>query len=146
MSRPWETWGTRDLGDFEREWLGRWTDDIFTEPRETKPVTWADITNTMEKLRDLPPRRDLHCGQAVWDMLRDLKTDAAAPDGLSAALGGEPLYGVPVHVDPDMPAGRWEMREGDRVVHSGDVTPVPGALYVPGVGFVVFHLPSEEQP
>lgn len=72
-------------------------------------------------------------------MLHDLKPADTSPIGLGAALGGAPLYGVPVHVDLAMATGRWEMREGDRVVSSGDVTPQPGALYVPGLGFVAFR-------
>lgn len=95
---------------------------------------------------DPPPARSLHCGIAVWDMLRELKPHDTGPIGLGAALGGQPLYGIPVHVDPAMTAGRWEIREGEHVVASGDIAPPehPDALYVPGIGFVVLNLPTEE--
>jgi hypothetical protein len=95
---------------------------------------------------DPPPARELHCGQAVWDTLRELTPQDNAPPDLGAALGSAPLYGIPVHVDPDMPAGRWELREDGRVAHSGDITPEPGAFYVPGIGWLAISLPSEDLP
>lgn len=84
-----------------------------------------------------PPKRELHCGIAAWDTLRDMTPKGTGPLGLGAALGGAPLYGIPIHVDHAMSAGRWELREDDRVVQSGDIAPdVAGAFYVPGLGFV----------
>lgn len=141
MSRPWETWGTREVPDYEREILGHWANHMTPAPPD--PVTWADIKGIAETLPEPSPARALHCGRAVWDMLRDLKPADTDPLGLGAALGGQPLYGVPVHVDLTMPTGRWEMREGDRVAASGDVTPEPGAFYVPGLGWVAFRPPKD---
>ncbi len=103
----------------------------------------SDILDAMRAFMhtfDPPPARALHCGVAVWDVLRDMAPKDTAPIGLGAALGGLPLYGVPVHIDLTMTAGRREMREGDTVVASGDIAPPgrPNALYVPGVGLVEF--------
>lgn len=100
--------------------------------------TLAQMKAFLERL-DPPPTRTLHCGQAVWDMLRELKPHDTGPIGLGVALGGAPLYGVPVNVDLAMPTGRWEMRDGDRVAASGDITPEPGAFYLPGIGFVALR-------
>lgn len=101
-------------------------DQIFVNPPRAEPVTWASIASAMEALNALPPpppARELHCGPAVWDTLRELKPTDTGPIGLGAALGGQSLYGVPVRVDHTMAAGRWEMREGEEVVGSGDITP-----------------------
>jgi hypothetical protein len=94
-----------------------------------------------------PPARALHCGAAVWDSLRTLTPDDTGPIGLGAALGGQPLYGVPVHIEHGMHAGKWELREGERVVASGDIAP-PGhsnAPYVPGHGFIVGFTMREDE-
>lgn len=141
MSRPWEDFGTREVPDFEREHLGRWSDAVIPAP--PRAITWADIKGLIDKLPPAPPPRSLHCGAGAWAMLRDLEPIDTGPLGLGATLGGTPLYGVPVHVDLTMAPGRWEMREGEQVIHSGDVTPEPGALYLPSVGWVVFHVPDE---
>lgn len=109
----------------------------------------SDILGRMQAfLRDFepPPARALHCGIAVWDTLRDMTPADTGPIGLGAALGGQPLYGVPVHVDHLMSAGKWELREGDEVIASGDITPTehPDALYAPGVGFFEFAFREDE--
>jgi hypothetical protein len=118
-------------------------------PPLAEPVTWASVQAAMEKLTAAPPPppRELHCGVAVWDQLLELKPDDTGPLGLGAALGGAPLYGVPVHVDLGMRQGRWELREGDRVVQAGDITPDhPGlVIYVPGVGWVATNLPDQDR-
>jgi hypothetical protein len=84
------------------------------------------------------PARSLHCGQAVVDMLRKPGPADTGPIGFGNALGGAPLYGIPVHAEQAMDAGRWELREGDRVVQSGDVTPAHDGpvFYVPGIGWL----------
>lgn len=92
-------------------------DEMFVAPARAEPVTWASITSAMDALADVPPARKLHCGAAVWDTLRELKPTDPGP------FGGSPLYGVPVRVDHTMEPGRWEMRKGDKVVGSGDITP-----------------------
>ncbi len=100
-------------------------DEMFVaRPPAAEPVTWASIASAMEALADLPPARELHCGAAVWDSLRELKPTDTGPLGLGAALGGQPLYGVPVRVDHTMAPGRWELREGEDVVQAGDITPI----------------------
>lgn len=100
-------------------------DKMIVRPPSAEPITWAGIQAAMDKVMavDVPPSRELHCGYAVWDTLRELKPDDTGPLGLGAALGGQPLYGVPVHVDHGMKQGRWELREGEDVVQSGDITP-----------------------
>lgn len=98
-------------------------DEMFVAPARAEPVTWASITSAMDALADLPPAREFHCGAAVWDTLHELKPTDPGPLGLGAILGSSPLYGVPVRVDHTMEPGRWEMREGDKVVGSGDITP-----------------------
>jgi hypothetical protein len=102
----------------------------------------TDILAAMKAFMDRfppQPRRELYCGEAVWDVLRELKPADTGPLGLGAALGGVPLYGIPVHVDQTMRAGWWELREDGEVTKSGDITPVGASpLYVPGLGFVVF--------
>jgi hypothetical protein len=95
-----------------------------------------DMLAFMRAHRPAPPRA-LRCGVAAWDTLRTLAPADTGPVGLGVALGGQPLYGIPVHVDHAMSAGKWELREGEHVIRSGDIAPPgrPNAMYAPGVGF-----------
>lgn len=155
--------GTREIADAERELLDRLAPHIILpEPFDrlaglvtavpqlppAEPLSWSDMAAMVERFLDAaPPQRELHCGIAVWDTLRDLKPEDTGPIGLGAALGGAPLYGVPVQVDRAMSAGRWELREGDQVVRAGDITPEHAgtAFYVPGLGWVAFSLGDQDR-
>lgn len=89
------------------------------------------------------PARELRCGIAVWDVLRDLKPTDTGPATLGAALLGLPLDGIPVRIHPSLKAGQWELREDGVTVRSGDIAPEPGALYLPGGGFFAISLNKE---
>jgi hypothetical protein len=146
VTRPWEDFGTREIPEWERLITEQMAERMTPLPRDHKPITWADIQGVMEKLGDTPSPRSLHCGAAVWELLRGLAAGGPAPEGLAGALGGAPLYGIPVHVDPDMAPGRWEFREGDRVVGSGDVAPHPGALWLGDGHWIAFDDLTETYP
>lgn len=103
---------------------------------------FADIQRLMESMQRRP-RPELHCGVAVWDALLEQRPADTGGAGFDSTFGGMPLNGIPVHVDQAMSAGRWELREEGGVTRSGDITPEPGAFYVPGLGFVKINAPQE---
>lgn len=76
------------------------------------------------------PKREIRCGRAAWDVLRScVKADNLGP--------AEPLAGWPVHVDPKLTDGAWQILKGDRIVQSGDMAPgFRRAIYVSGIGLV----------
>jgi hypothetical protein len=90
-------------------------------------TTWDDIRTLMHTL-DIPPPSELRCGRAAWDVFRSgIKTDR-----LGAA---DPLWGIPVHIDRELPDGAWKLLEDGKVIHEGDMMPGQRwAVYIGGVG------------
>lgn len=74
------------------------------------------------------PKRELRCGRAAWDVLRSgIKTD-----NLGTA---DPLWGIPIHIDPELTDGAWKFLEDGEVIHEGDMTPGHRrAIYIGNVG------------
>jgi hypothetical protein len=81
----------------------------------------------------------LHCGQAILDWLRDQlpRPDTAMWSADPATFTASHLN-IPVHVHPDMPGGRWELRDAAGNTHKSGQVGDDGwhVGYVPGVGFV----------
>lgn len=77
-----------------------------------------------------PPRLELHCGRAAWDVMRSgMKAD---PMGTA-----DPLYGIPVNINPEFADGAWQLTKDGEVVSSGDYAPGhKRAFYVSGVGLI----------
>lgn len=105
----------------------------------TEPNILDDLRRFMRTL-DIPKPRELHCGRAAWDVLRNVSDKTTDVLGLTAAhLPATGLYGVPVHIDPEMPDAGWKLTEDGETVASGDMAPGHRhAAYVPGVGLVAF--------
>ena len=103
-------------------------------------MTEPNILDLMASLRaDLtsPVRRELHVAEPVWRFLRDTYAKATGPAPL------DPLLATPVVVDADLTGGRWQIRENDEVVKSGDMAPIPEGMpegtvvtYSPTTGWV----------
>ena len=102
-------------------------------------TSWDDITALMRRL-DIPPPRQLRCGRAAWDVLREISDKDTDVLGIVRGhFDGLGLYGTPVVIDDELPDAAWRIVEGDRVVIEGDFAPGHRrATVVPGVGLIAF--------
>ncbi len=97
--------------------LDRLVDQMVTEvppPAPPKPFDLAALTRLAAEVESMRPRYDrMVIAPDVKDRLLALTTRR------QEVPGPDRLWGVPVLIDEDMPAGHWEIRGGDRVERRG---------------------------
>jgi hypothetical protein len=84
----------------------------------------ADLRKAMKLAEQMPPRRELHCARDVAATFAQLGRCSYHVDRQLAYYGVgplSPLMGIDIIVEGDMPAGSWELREGDTVIESGQI-------------------------
>lgn len=103
-------------------------------------MTILDHIRALMRTIDIPPPRELRCGRAAWDVLRNVSDKTTDVLGIRREpLGTLGIYGTPVHIDDTMPDAAWKILEGDRVVSEGNFAPGHRrAAFVPGVGLIAF--------
>lgn len=74
------------------------------------------------------PQRQLRCGRAAWDVIRSgIKTDRLGTE--------DPLWGIPIYIDRELPDGAWKLLQDGEVVNEGDMMPGQRwAVYIGGFG------------
>lgn len=104
-----------------------------------QPNALDDLRRLMRMFEEIP-HRELHCGHVFWQVIQAAAGNATDVGGLTAAmLPAVGLYGVPVHIDDDMPDAGWRLTENGETVASGDLAPGHRlVVFVPGVGLVAF--------
>lgn len=93
-------------------------------------TTLGDMVSLMKDIGPVPQRR-ITCGVAVYSWIRHRPAPPLKPG--TAAI--EPMFGVPVVLDPRMPRGKWVCTEDGVEIACGQV----------GNGERVWYLPALDQ-
>jgi len=76
---------------------------------EGTPVVLTELIRAMEKIREMAyEAKHVKCSQATWNTVVDAISTVSGPGAATR------LYGLPIYIDDDLPAGRWEVGAGRR--------------------------------
>lgn len=91
---------------------------------------YEDMLAALDRI-EIPPYRELRCGPVAAAVLRS----GMRADPLGRA---DPLWGIPIRVDPEMRDAAWQLLADGEVLHEGDMVPDhPRAFCLGGMLFGV---------